>query len=82
MYDEIVMDFKLSKDLKAARVLRLEAGSGISIDGNALSISLGYEQTAMLRSGQLYADIKLRTGNTVIKPIPFAIHVQETVTEL
>jgi hypothetical protein len=82
MYDEIIMDFKLKKDLKYPSELRLTVGEGIIIDGTHLIVSLSYEQTGEFRVRNMFADIKLRIGNIVIPPIPFAITITDTVTEV
>lgn len=82
MYDEIIMDFKLKKDLNYQSELRLTVGEGIVIDGTHLIISLSYEQTGEFRVRNMFADIKLRIGNIVIPPIPFAITISDTVTKV
>lgn len=82
MYDEIVMDLKISRDLEGSRVLRLSVGDGLIISGNALQIKLSYEQTSKLRGGKMYADVKLRINMEVLPPIPFELIVNETVTKI
>ena len=82
MYDEIVMDFKPEKDVQSFYMLRLSAGSGITIDGTRLIVSLTFAQTAVLKGRGIHADIKLPIGTKVIKPIPFLITNKDTVTHL
>ena len=82
MFDEIVMDFKLKKDINYPAELRLTVGNGITIDGNDLIVSLTYEQTADFRVRNMYADIKLKIGTEVIDPIPYVINIVDTVTKL
>lgn len=82
MYDEILMDFKLKKDLNYPADLRLTVGEGLVIDGTRLIASLSYEQTGQFRVRNMFADIKLKIGNVVIPPIPFVIIINDTVTKV
>lgn len=82
MFDEIIMDFKPEKDINSFYMLRLSLGNGITIDGTRLIIALTFAQTAVLKGRQIHADIKLRIGAQVIKPIPYLIIVKDTVTKL
>lgn len=82
MYDEIIMDFKLKKDLNYPADLRLTVGDGLVIDGNRLIISVNYEQTGEFRVRNMFADIKLKIGSVVIPPIQFVITITDTVTKV
>ena len=82
MYDEIIMDFKLKKDLNYPADLRLTVGAGLTIDGTRLIISINYEQTGEFRVRNIFADIKLKIGSVVIPPIEFAIAITDTVTKV
>lgn len=81
-YDSILMDIKSSNNLDESPILRLRIGDGLSISESLLIISLSYEQTRKLKSGNLYADIKLRLAGQVLEPIPFLIQVSNTVTDM
>lgn len=82
MYDEVRMDIKPERDITSFPLLKLTPGSGLTIDGTRLLVSLSYAQTAALRAKMVYADIKLRIGAEVIAPIPIQITLKDTVTKL
>jgi hypothetical protein len=82
MYDEIVMDLKLKKDINYPADLQLTIGNGLTINGISLIISISYEQTAELRVRNMFADIKLKIGDIVLTPIPFNISIYDTVTKV
>jgi len=82
MYEVIRMDFKNIKQLNAPVVLSLVVGGGLTIDTNRLIIDLTYDQTALFANPRMYADIKFQIADQVLEPIPFTIHLTETVTKL
>lgn len=82
MYDEIKMDFKNTKRIDADPILTLTVGSGLTITGTRLYISLTYGQVAAFKNTTIHADVKLRIGTDVIDPIPFLITIPETVTKI
>lgn len=81
-YDEILMEFKQTKDIDDYELLTLEVGSGLTVVGNNLTIDLTYAQTQAITVNKLFADIKLRTGTTILEPIPFIIITNQTVTKI
>jgi len=82
IYDQIVMDFKIAKNINSRSLLRLIPGKGITIIDNILTISLTSEQTTGFYSNIIHADIRLGIGNQVLDPIPFLITLKDTVTKL
>jgi hypothetical protein len=82
MYDEIVMDFKIGKNINGRSFLRLLPGDGMTIDGNVLLVSLKSDQTRQFPSKIIYADIRLRIGVQILDPIPFILTLKDTVTRL
>ena len=57
-YHSIQADFKAVEKLDAPAVFRLSIGSGITVEGNTLLLSLSAGQTAKIRQRNLYMDIK------------------------
>lgn len=81
-YDEILMDFKQEKELSTYPILTLSVGEGLTVDNKNLFINLTAPQTALIEQSQLFADIKLKTGDVVLPPIPFVVPLEETITNI
>ena len=82
VYDEILMDFKQDKNINAPSIKSLTVDDGITIVGNDLTIELTYTETTTLNQTKIFSDIKLRTGTTVLPPIPMVTIINQTVTKV
>lgn len=81
-FEDIRFDVKNRREITDKAIIELRVDQGISIDGDAMTISLTSEQTRQFSNSRYVADIRLRSQGKVIPPVPFFLNVAPTVTAI
>lgn len=81
-YDEILADIKPTASLTTDPMIRLSVGSGLTITGNDLIITITNANSRGWFENKLYMDVKLKLNGKVLPAIFIDIILTDTVTDI